>query len=84
MAARRLSNLGTGGDHGEGEAGNPAGGVVVRGIVNVIIGLLLVVGGLSGKFVLLGTNSSVLLAVFGGAIAGLGVYRLVKGRGDGE
>jgi len=56
----------------------------VRGIVNVIIGLLLVVGGLSGKFVLLGTNSSVLLAIFGGAIAGLGVYRLVKGRGDGE
>jgi hypothetical protein len=56
----------------------------MRGIINVIIGLLLVVGGLSGKFVLLGTNSSVLLAVFGGAIAGLGVYRLIKDRGEGE
>jgi hypothetical protein len=68
----------------ESGAGVPVEGVVMRGIINVIIGLLLVVGGLSGKFVLLGTNSSVLLAVFGGAIAGLGVYRLIKDRGEGE
>ncbi len=56
----------------------------MNGIVNVIIGLLLVVAGLSGKFVLLGTNSSILLAILGGGIAGMGVYRLVKSRGDGE
>jgi hypothetical protein len=68
----------------EGGSTIPVGGVTVRGIINVIIGLLLVAGGLSGKFVLLGTNSGVLLAVFGGAIAGLGIYRLVKDRGEGE
>mgnify|MGYP006971774057 CR=1 FL=1 len=56
----------------------------MRGIINVIVGLVLVAGGLSGKMVLLGTNSSVLLAIIGGAIAALGVYGLVKGRGDGE
>ena len=56
----------------------------MRGIINVILGLLMVAGGLSGKFVLLGTSSGVLLAVFGGAVAGMGVYSLVKGRGDGD
>lgn len=44
----------------------------MRGIINIIFGIIFIVGGLSGKLVLLGTHS-------GGALAGLGVALLVLG-----
>ncbi len=50
------------------------------GIFNIIVGLIMVVAGLSGKFALFGTKSSGLLAVVGAIVAGYGIYRTVKGR----
>lgn len=54
------------------------------GIVNIILGVLMIVAGLSGKFVLLGTNSGVALSVIGAIIAGVGCFRLIKSRSGGE
>jgi len=50
----------------------------MRGIINIIIGLVFIVGGLSGGMVLRGTSSGVGLAVIGVCIAGLGVYRVAN------
>lgn len=44
----------------------------------IIIGLVMVIGGLSGKLVLIGTDSGVALAVLGVALIIWGVVRLVK------
>ena len=49
-----------------------------RGVPNIIIGGLLVAGGLSGKVVLIGTNSSVALAILGGIIVVAGIIRLAN------
>jgi len=49
-----------------------------RGILNIVIGLVFVVGGLTGKLALIGTNSGAALAVVGLGICGLGVWRIVK------
>ncbi|MCP4599889.1 MAG: hypothetical protein GY847_04990 [Proteobacteria bacterium] len=53
------------------------------GIFNIIVGLLMVAAGLSGKFSLMGTQSSGLLAAAGGVIAAFGIYRSLKGRSQG-
>jgi hypothetical protein len=50
------------------------------GIVNIIIGLVFIVGGLSGQLSLRGTQSGPLLAVVGVGLVGLGIYRLAKKR----
>ncbi len=50
----------------------------MRGVLNIIIGLVFVVGGLSGKLAFRGTQSGGLLAVVGAGLIGLGVYRMVK------
>jgi hypothetical protein len=52
----------------------------MRGIVSIAIGLVLIVGGLSGKLVLIGTNSGPALALVGVVIAGIGVARVIKAR----
>jgi hypothetical protein len=52
----------------------------VGGIINIVVGLLMVAAGLSGKFVLIGTHSGLLLAVVGGIVFGLGCWRLIQGR----
>lgn len=50
---------------------------------NLIIGGIMVVGGLSGKLVLIGTNSSGALVVVGLGLAGYGAYQLAqKKRGN--
>ena len=54
--------------------------VVGAGIFNLIIGLLGLVAGLTGRWTLWGTDSSIALAVVGAGIAGLGVYQLVRSR----
>ena len=48
------------------------------GIFNIVIGLAMLAAGLSGKFALLGTNSSGALAVIGAVVAAFGIYRSVK------
>ncbi len=43
---------------------------------SLIIGLIFIVGGLSGKLALIGTNSGVALAVVGVLLVGRGIYRI--------
>ncbi len=50
----------------------------MRGIFNLLLGGLFVYGGLSGKAVLIGTDSGVALAGVGVVFCGLGLYRLAK------
>jgi hypothetical protein len=45
-------------------------------VSSVIIGLIFIVGGLSGKLALIGTNSGVALAVVGVLLVGRGIYRI--------
>jgi hypothetical protein len=52
----------------------------MRGIVNIIIGIVFVIGGLSGHLALIGTNSGPALAVVGVGLILLGVYRMAKAR----
>jgi hypothetical protein len=49
-------------------------------VLNIVIGAVLVVAGLSGELVLRGTDSGPLLALLGGAVALFGVYQLARAR----
>ncbi len=48
------------------------------GIFNLVVGLLALGAGLSGKFTFVGTNSSTVLVVIGAIIAALGVYQIAR------
>ncbi len=50
----------------------------MRGIINLIIGIVFIIGGLSGNLVLKGTQSGMGLAVVGLFLAVLGVFRMVR------
>jgi hypothetical protein len=50
----------------------------MRGIINIIIGLIMIIGGLTGQLSLRGTHSGVGLAVVGGVLVLLGIYRLTR------
>jgi hypothetical protein len=50
----------------------------MRGIVNIIIGVVFIIGGLSGNMVLMGTQSGGALAGLGGVLILLGLYRLAR------
>jgi len=52
----------------------------MSGIINIILGVLMIAAGLSGKFVLIGTHSGLALTVVGAIVAGLGAYRMIQGR----
>ena len=52
----------------------------MRGIINIVIGLVFIVGGLSGGMVLIGTESGLALAGVGLLLVLLGVFRLVSSR----
>jgi hypothetical protein len=52
----------------------------MRGIVNILIGGVFIVGGLSGKMVMRGTESGPALAVIGGVLVLVGLYRLSRQR----
>ncbi len=43
---------------------------------NIIIGLVFIIGGLSGKIALLGTNSSMAAVVFGAVLVAWGGFQL--------
>ena len=49
-------------------------------MVKIIIGLVMVIGGLSGKLVLVGTDSGVALAVLGVALIVWGIARMVAAK----
>ena len=47
-------------------------------MIKIIIGIVFIVGGLSGKLVLIGTNSGVALAVLGAVMVVWGIINLVR------
>lgn len=51
----------------------------MKGLGNVIVGIVFIIGGLSGQLVLIGTNSSGLLVVVGVGLIIWGVINLAKG-----
>jgi len=55
----------------------------VRGMWNIIIGIVFIVGGLPGKLVLRGTNSSPALMVVGGILVIWGLVQMGKRKGNG-
>lgn len=52
----------------------------MRGIGNIIIGGIMVVGGLTGNLSLRGTNSGPALAAVGGILIVIGLVRMLKSR----
>jgi hypothetical protein len=59
---------------------NAIGENMGRGIISVVIGLVMIVGGLTGNMALRGTNSGGALAVVGGIVAAIGVVRILSSR----
>ena len=51
-------------------------------IVNIVLGLLMIGGGLSGKLVFIGTDAAWPLVALGVFLVGLGVYRIVRRGSD--
>jgi hypothetical protein len=49
-------------------------------MIKIIIGLVMVIGGLSGKLVLAGTQSGGALAIFGVVMIVWGIARVASGR----
>ena len=56
----------------------------MRGVGNIIIGIVFIIGGLSGQLVLIGTNSGELLAVVGVGLIIWGVIKMATGAAGGE
>jgi uncharacterized membrane protein (UPF0136 family) len=52
----------------------------MRGIINIIIGAVFIIGGLTGKIALRGTNSGPAIAVVGALLVAFGIYRIMKAR----
>jgi hypothetical protein len=47
-------------------------------MAKIIIGLAMVIGGLSGKLVLVGTNSGIALAALGGILIVWGIVKIIR------
>jgi len=47
-------------------------------MISIIIGIVMIIGGLSGKLVLIGTNSGVALAVLGVVLVIWGIVKIVR------
>lgn len=47
---------------------------------NIIIGLVMIIGGATGKLALRGTNSSGALVAIGVALLGWGIFQLARNR----
>jgi hypothetical protein len=47
---------------------------------NIVIGIIFIVGGLSGKLALLGTNSPVALTIVGVGLLVWGIIQVARGR----
>jgi len=48
---------------------------------NIIIGLVLIIGGATGQLLLRGTNSSIALVVLGVALLAWGIYSKIRKKG---
>jgi hypothetical protein len=51
---------------------------MVSPVINIIMGLIFIAGGASGKMSLIGTNSSGALMVAGAVVMGWGIFSLWK------
>jgi hypothetical protein len=47
---------------------------------NIIVGIVFIIGGLSGKLALIGTSSGPALAAVGAALVGWGIVKIVRAR----
>ncbi|MCE9591021.1 MAG: hypothetical protein K8S99_10895 [Planctomycetes bacterium] len=47
---------------------------------NIIVGIIFVIGGLTGKLALVGTQSGVALAAVGAALIAWGAFRVIQRR----
>lgn len=54
----------------------------MRGIGNIIFGIIFIVGGASGKLALIGTNSGGLLVLVGVGLLVWGGYQAMSGGGE--
>lgn len=52
----------------------------MRGVISIIIGIIFIIGGLTGKLALIGTNSGTALAVVGTILVAIGAYRMAIAR----
>lgn len=52
----------------------------MRGVINIVIGLVFIVGGLSGKMALRGTQNAPTLAAIGGVLLLVGGYQMVRSK----
>ncbi len=50
----------------------------MRGVFNIVLGVVFIGGGLSGSLVLRGTHSGVALAVLGVGLTALGLFRMLS------
>lgn len=50
-------------------------------MINIIIGIVMIVGGLSGRLALIGTNSGGALAALGAVLVVWGIVQMVRSRG---
>ena len=51
-------------------------------MVNIIFGIIMIIGGASGKLTLIGTSSSGALVLVGVGVTAYGIYQMVKRRSD--
>ena len=52
----------------------------MRGIVNIVIGVIFIIGGLTGRLALIGTHNGPALAVVGLVLVVVGVVRMARSR----
>jgi uncharacterized membrane protein YgdD (TMEM256/DUF423 family) len=50
----------------------------MRGIVNIVIGIIFIIGGLTGNMALRGTQSGGAIAAVGGFLVLLGIFRMAR------
>ena len=53
-------------------------------VVNIIFGIIMIVGGASGELALIGTDSSGALVLVGVGVTAYGIYQVAKRRSDSE
>jgi len=51
----------------------------MRGFGNILVGIVFIIGGATGKLALIGTDSSVAILILGVALVGWGGWQAVRG-----
>jgi hypothetical protein len=52
----------------------------MRGIVNIVVGIIFIIGGLTGRLVLIGTHNGPALAILGAVLLVIGLMRMARAR----